>query len=74
MMSTDKKYFQDGGLRARTTAKDEFSKQALKHQLMLEIETLSRRLLEGKGELDTSLHQTYKSMIQARQDLLKLLP
>jgi hypothetical protein len=74
MMNTDKKSLQDGGLRARTSVKDEFSKQTLKHQLMVEIETLSQRLQQDKGARDTTLQQTYKSMIQARQDLLKLLP
>ena len=73
-MTSGEKYFQDGGLRARTTVKDEYSKEALKHQLMREIETLSRRLLEEKGEMDGSLMQTYKTMIQARQELLKKLP
>jgi len=65
------KYLQDGGLRARTTVKDDYSKAALKHQLSLEIETLSRQLVEQKGNPDSSLHQAFKSMIQARSELLK---
>ncbi len=73
-MKAQEKYFQDGGLRARTTVKDEYSKEALKHQLMREVESLSRRQREEKGELNGGLSQTYKAMIQARQELLRKLP
>lgn len=73
-MSNREMYLQDGGLRARTTPKDEFSKQTLKLQLMQEIDQLAQRLSDQKGELDSSLQQTYKAMIQARQALLKDLP
>lgn len=72
-MNNKEMYLQDGGLRARTTLKDEHSKQSLKHQLRLEVETLTRQLTEEKGKLDGSLYQTYKAMIQARLDLLKTL-
>ena len=74
MMPSREFYLQDGGLRARTTAKDEFSKQSLKLQLMQELDALQQRLEDEKGASDTSLQQSYKAMIQARQAVLKGLP
>lgn len=74
MMLSREFYLQDGGLRARTTAKDEFSKQSLKLQLMQELDALQQRLEDEKGASDISLQQSYRAMIQARLAMLKELP
>jgi len=68
----NEKYYDDGGLRSRTSVKNVHESTGLKQQLQSEIEILTQRLGEMQGK-SPELAQSYKEMISSRVKLLKQL-